>query len=272
LGETQTEQFEAWLGRPVDISVVFAGRKDWNFMDSIRPTEPGSIAWLLKAWAPNRRLVMSLPLLPSAKKSGVYSLKHAAEGAYNDHYLNAARLLRGRDPSMIIRVGWEMNGDWTPWSACADPEAYIGAFRQLVSTFRSVSRNFRFDWNPNIGIQSCAPDLSYPGDSDVDIVGLDIYEFAKFANGRNSKQIWATDYTRPYGIQWFLDFSRIHKKRMSIPEWGTNLDDGYYVTQLIHFIKMHNVLYHSVWNLNSDAYCLCKNPTNRAVYKTAFGR
>ncbi len=271
VGESQTEAFENALGRRVDISEVFAGGNDWQYMDSSNPGVAGSVVWLLSNWPAERKLQVSIDLLPVRGKNGEYTLKAAAAGAYDDHYRHAAELLAARDPNMIIRTGWEMNGDWMAWSACSDPHAYIKAFRDFVRIFRSVSPNFRIDWAPNIGKQNCAPDTAYPGDGYVDIVGEDIYEFHKFYYGRTSAQVWANDFNEPYGVKWWLEFARQHHKPISIPEWGTDVDDGYFMRQMIHLIKTNRVQYQSAWGLQSAPSSLLNNPINFALYRTAFG-
>ena len=271
VGESQTESFEKTLGRGVDISEVFAGGSDWQYMDSSNPDVAGSIAWLMNIWPARRKLEVSIDLLPESQKSGEYTLKEAAAGAYDDHYRHAAQLLAARDPNMIIRTGWEMNGNWMAWSACSDPDAYIGAFRDFVKVLHSVSRNFRIDWAPNIGKQNCAPDRAYPGDAYVDIVGQDIYEFHKFYSGRTSAQVWADDHNGPYGVMWWLEFAREHHKPISIPEWGTDVDDGYFMKQMINLIRTNTVLYQSAWDLHSAPSALENNPINFALYKAAFG-
>jgi Glycosyl hydrolase family 26 len=272
VGESQTESFESALGRRVDISEVFAGGSDWQYMDSSNPDVAGSVAWLLNMWPPDRKLEVSLYLLPTSRKSKDYSLEEAAAGAYDGHYRHAAQLLAARDPNLIIRTGWEMNGNWMAWSACPDRLAYVRAFQDFVRVVRSVSTNFRIDWTPNIGEQNCAPDTAYPGDTYVDIVGEDIYEFHKFYSGRNSAQVWADDYNGPYGVKWWLEFARQHHKSISIPEWGTDVDDGYFVGQMIHLIKTNKVLYQSAWDLQSAPSALLNNPLNFALYRMAFGR
>ena len=272
VGESQTESFENTLGRRVDISEVFAGGSDWQYMDSSNPGVTGSIAWLFNNWPAVRELQVSIDLLPGKGKKKQYTLEAAADGAYDDHYRHAARLLAARDPSMIVRTGWEMNGNWTAWSACSDPEVYIKAFQHFVRILRSVSPHFRIDWAPNIGKQNCAPDAAYPGDAYVDIVGEDIYEFHRFYYGRTSAQVWADDYNGPYGVKWWLAFASDHHKPISIPEWGTDVNDGYFMRKMIQLIKTNKFVYQSAWDLRSDPSALINNSINFTLYKLAFER
>lgn len=272
LGESQTESFESALGRKVDISEVFAGGSDWQYMDSSNPDTSGSVAWLLSKWPVTRKLQVSIYLIPASQNSREYSLEEAAAGAYDGHYRHAAQLLAARDPNMIIRTGWEMNGNWMAWSACPDPLAYVKAFQDFVRVVRSVSTHFRIDWTPNIGEQSCAPDTAYPGDAYVDIVGEDIYEFRKFYSGRTSAQVWTDDCNGSYGLNWWLEFARQHHKPTSIPEWATDVDDGYFMRQMTHLIKTNKVLYQSAWDLQSAPSALMNNPINFALYRMAFAR
>lgn len=81
--------------------------------------------------------------------------------------------LKNLDIPVIIRPFHEMNGDWFWWGA-KNGNDYIKLY-QLFADYLRVTKeldNLLFAWSPNIPF-----DVSYyPGDSYVDIVGLDIYE------------------------------------------------------------------------------------------------
>ena len=75
----------------------------------------------------------------------------------------------------IIRLGHEFDGDWAPYSARDNADAYVAAFRHVHDVMTAESPAFRFDWT------SMVPDFleygpaAYPGDDVVDIIGIDVY-------------------------------------------------------------------------------------------------
>ena len=79
---------------------------------------------------------------------------------------------RGIASQVVIRLGWEMNGTWFPWSTNAD--GYKRMWRRLIPQYRAVSGAFRFDWCTNGG--SPNPESWYPGDDVVDVIAMDQYD------------------------------------------------------------------------------------------------
>lgn len=77
----------------------------------------------------------------------------------------------------------EMNGDWFPWSGTQNgntPEKAVLAYRHVRDIFKGID-NVKFGWSPN---QESSPDTPenaisryYPGDTYVDYIGLDGFNF-----------------------------------------------------------------------------------------------
>jgi len=98
-----------------------------------------------------------------------------------DTFLRAwARAARKDGRRILLRFGFEFNGDWFTWSL--DPEGYVAAWRRAHAIFRRLDAdNVEWVWSPNV--VNC-PDtprndmhLYYPGDDCVDWVSLDGYNF-----------------------------------------------------------------------------------------------
>src|SRR5690349_13425738 len=144
------DQTEAWLGRTLDGLVMFGGMTGWQDWQS-------SLSFLAKRFdGASEDVVWSVPLIPY---NGA-TLEAAANGDYNDKYLALAKQFLANDPSddqIYIRLGWEFNGSWMPYSAIGRPQSYIDAFHHFVDAFRSVSDKFRFEWNVNIGDMGMNP-------------------------------------------------------------------------------------------------------------------
>ncbi|MEU8656177.1 glycoside hydrolase family 26 protein [Actinoplanes philippinensis] len=98
---------------------------------------------------------------------------------------SVARKLRDMDRPILLRWGWEMNGDWFPWSGAGngqDPAGYVRVWRRLHRIFAEQGAgNVSWIWSPN---WNSSPDVSwnqmqryYPGDDYVDWVGVSGYNF-----------------------------------------------------------------------------------------------
>ena len=115
----------------------------------------------------------------------------------------------------------EFNGGWFPWHAGGQAANFVGAFRKIVSAMRSVpGADYRFEWNPDIGDLGIG-DLAqyYPGDSYVDLVGLDVYDTDWGTYGGADAE-FATMESEPYGLNWLATFGAAHNKPLVFPEWG----------------------------------------------------
>ncbi|QOZ32702.1 glycosyl hydrolase [Bradyrhizobium sp. CCBAU 53421] len=261
------QKFEAWLGRPVDQIVAHTGRTTWkDWVDSIK--------WSVDLWAPfNKPMCWTIPLFADGG-----SLSDAATGQYQDHYVQAAKILartRQSDPVIYVRTGEEFNGNWMPWSAAGHEQDFVRAYRHFVEAFRSVSDRFRFEWNVNMGETRMNPVDAYPGDDDVDVIGMDFYYNIKW-NPENPAQAWDEMVNRQYGLQWLEDFASLHKKPTAYPEWGINSDEaGPYIERAARWFAGHNVLYQSIWDSN-DAFAGKLSdrqyPAAAAAYVEAFGQ
>lgn len=240
-------RFERWLGRPVSQVMEFLPYADWSAISEPR--------YFLRRWSRSRyrtRMVYSVPLLP---RSGG-SLAAGAAGSYDGYFRRlAALLVHYRQGHAILRLGWEFNGDWYPWSAAQDPAAFATYWRQIVETMRSVpgAGALRFDWCTSLGRNSVAPDLAYPGDAYVDFIGVDAYDQGWLAGWSEPKARWQSLVEGPYGLRWQTEFAAVHHRAPSIPEWGLALrsdghgggDDPYYLTQLSRWVTQHRYAYYA---------------------------
>jgi hypothetical protein len=259
------QQFEGWLGRPVDGILGYTGNASWSDYD-------GSVGWAAGLWgAIDRKVFWSVPLIPTGANLG-----DAATGAYDDHYRKAAQTLaafRPQDGKLYIRTGWEFNGDWFPWAAQGNASSFVGAFQHFVNTFRSVSSRFVFEWNVNLG-GSMNPADAYPGDAYVDFIGMDFYWNTQW-DPADPTQAWNQKVSTQYGLQWHQDFAKTHGKRTTYSEWGVMSNDGaIYIQKAQAWFLSHDVVFHTYWNSNASFSGKLSDgqyPTAAAAYKTAFG-
>ena len=108
---------------------------------------------------------------------------------------SVATKLAGMRRPVMLRWGWEMNGDWFGWDGMhngRNPAGYVAAWRRLRRIFdRHGARNVAWVWSPN---WRSTPNAEwnqmrhyYPGDAYVDWVGVDGYNFA----GESPQELFA---------------------------------------------------------------------------------
>ncbi|MCC6828157.1 MAG: hypothetical protein IT550_08010 [Novosphingobium sp.] len=259
---------EDWLGGNLDaIQLVggFANWWDWS-------NSPSWIASQVQGTSPD--VLWSIGLIPWGA-----SLAEAAKGSYNDKYLALAQNLASiyqSDDQIHIRLGWEFNGKgWFPWSAQGKEADYVGAFRQFVDAFRSVSDKFVFEWTPNAGSMGMDVAAAYPGDDYVDVIGMDFYYNIAW-DPADPLAAWNWYVKQPYGLQWQQDFATAHGKQTAIGEWGVNSDTaGPFIALAAKWFEDHGMLYQNYWNSNADfAGTLSSGqyPTAAAAFLAAFGQ
>jgi len=265
----------------------FANRKVVRVVDAFNQTSwqefQSSIPWISRCWAGAPvKLTLSVPMLVY---SGGGTLAEGAAGKYDDIFTHIAQtLVADGHNDIVIRLGWEFNGNWMPWAASKDPANFIAYYRRIVGLMRKVpGQKFRFEWTPNVGRQNFAPDKGYPGDDVVDIIGMDIYNEYWTVALANSKVRFAWFLNQPYGLKWHRDFAAQHRKPMAYSEWGSGTrkdgnapgDDPYFITQMANWMRQTNTLYHSYWEVKNQIYddtvSQGRHPKAAAAFKSAFG-
>ncbi len=260
--------FASQSARPVTYAMDFIAGSTWT---SIENPQAYMTAWQGKGYS----MIWGVPILP---RSGA-SLAKGATGAYNGHFATLARaLVAAGQGGSVIRIGWEFNGIWFPWSAKGHAAQFIAYWRQIVTTMRSVpGANFRFEWNPTRGDLGAGP-LSgyYPGNAYVDYVGLDVFdvewraypgardEFVQIKRGKN-------------GLDWLASFSKTHMKPMVFPEWGLGWGDSnhgasvsgsssvsggdnpVFIRDMTGWFASHNVFESTFWDYGSSSVSGTKN-------------
>jgi hypothetical protein len=221
---------EQSLGLPPSslLALDYFGADSWQAM--------AEYAWVPAYWRranPARELIWSIGLTMKGT-----TLKEVAGGAHDADFEAAAQAIAASRPDAIARIGWEMNGDWFPWSAGGVEADYIAAYRRVVGIFRKVSPRFTFAWCANAGQLASSPELAYPGDDVVDTIGLDIYDAPSAAT---PAEAWKSGFEGPFGLRWLEDFAARHGKPMHIGEWGVGLkgapDNPYFVEKMSEWLR-----------------------------------
>jgi hypothetical protein len=267
--EFNLRKWEDGLNQPRSsvLAVDFYAHDKWSDFVDYR--------WVPLLWRrlnPARNVVWSFPLTVKGTP-----LADIANGSHDREFKAAAQAIADAQPQAIIRIGWEMNSIGTPWFAKGQEQDYVRAFRHVVQIFRRYSRQFKFDWCPNWGLQELAADLVYPGDDVVDYIGLDVYDF-KFPG--TAEERWTERYLKaPYGLEWQRDFAAAHGKKMSYPEWGVGqFGDNPYFVQKMHdwFVANDaNIAYAAYFNVDGDWPTQLDTgnfPQSQALFEKLFRR
>ena len=206
--------FGAAIGEQPSYAMDFFDGDSWSALVDSAPSFMA--AWVGSGYS----MIWGLPMLPTATTG--YSLADGAAGDYNSYFLTLAQdMVAGGQGDSIVRPGWEFNGSWYPWAANGQAAAFIGYWRQIVDTMRSVpGQSFKFEWNPTAGDQGIG-DLAdyYPGNAYVDYIGLDVYD-QNWASYPGAAAQFSNLETEPYGLDWLTSFAAARGKPITLPEWG----------------------------------------------------
>ena len=257
------EIFASWLGKRPPLVHDFLDSTDWSSL--INPS------WFVSQWIDSgAKLVLSVPMLPGNLSSPGGTLAEGASGAYNSYWTSLAKNLKiAGFTSGILRLGWEMNGDWFPWTiANGNATNYAEYWRQIVTTMHNELPNLHFDFCVNGGSSyengvELNPENAYPGDDYVAYIGIDKYD------GSN----WSDNLTSKYDLNWHRAFAAAHKKRVSFPEWGlNNKDNPAYIVNMSSWFSKSKLGWQSYYNVNENTNSLLSNfPNAEAEYKKEFG-
>ena len=256
------EEFQAAEGLTADGVVGAATWADLLQTPPARPpaiTASGVVSSALEALLVDGRLANGAPRYYEARSP---ALAAAAAGADDRQFYQLGELLvRDGLSHTIINLSREMNGAWYEWSERraprSEPNAFILAWRQVVTTMRSVpGGHFKFLWVIYPGAATVAE--CWPGSAYVDYVGTDVfdwyggphYTYPHTASGaldwvRHWRQTLAA---RPGGLDWLARFSTVTGKPIIIPEWGLDFhkfgghDDTYFLTQMTAWLNAHDAV------------------------------
>lgn len=253
--------------RTLDYVLIFGGQSNgW-------PDFETSVGWAMnvaqnqEGWG-SGQLMISLPIMTTDAGN---TLAAAATGAYDSHWQAAiAPIAQYGGAHPLIRIGWEQNGTWYPWRADLDPANYIKAWQRYHDMIKAAIPGAIFVWCPNRGMQAIDPVLTYPGDTYVDVIGIDSYQFgATDGTGDTAFQNIANDGGR--GLNWMVQFAQQHGKLAAVPEWGTDTNDGSYIQNMFVWMEANHVAYNDFWDCNCNINSSLDNGgANATTYENDF--
>jgi hypothetical protein len=250
--------FEAWLGREVDLILCTVDYQKWEnyrYADWLSKTVYGARG--------NRRLVYDVPIII---QGATYA--EAKTGAYDDHWQCLAKSLLSNNQGeyeIVIRPSHEMNGDWFVWGVGGSRQTqipdFIASWQRFHRVFRGVvgGQRFRFSFSTTEGASD--PRAMWPGDAFVDLVGHDLYWKPKAMGGegwetQDPKEAWELRVSQhgynPWNLAGMLTFAKAHGKPFQVDEWGVwGPDAAPFVERMAAFLRANGVRAHTYWNSNA---------------------
>lgn len=221
-------EFDALTGTTVNcLSAYLDNAQTWSQWD--HPWITGAIngysTWVTEN-PHDRQLVLEIDLIPQNLQNIQDPIgweMACAAGHYDGHARTLAKeLVAAGLQDSVIRLGSEMNGSWEPdyvgpkiieqrlWAKCFDEE---------VSSFRQVrGQQFLIDWNVNACANNFAYRNYYPGNSYVNILGIDLYNIGCMEP--TTPLSFTQLSNEQLGLTHFEAFAALKKKPMSVPEWA----------------------------------------------------
>ncbi|HVY08622.1 MAG TPA: glycosyl hydrolase [Mycobacteriales bacterium] len=284
------KDFGVWRGRPITSATDFQTNASWQAFDS---TER-----VIKDWRGQNagiRLSIAVPLWAGYGDH----LAAAASGYYDQHFVTMARrLVAAGLGDSVLRIGWEFNGGWFRWGITAHGKPYqyatrarefASAWRHIVTAIRSVKGgHFGFDWCVSAGPHYRHLDLAYPGNSYVDYIGMDVYDWNRAGVANTPSARWHAILHQGTGLSWLAKFAAAHGKQVSIPEWAlvhdsvqrkhSGGDDKSFVRHMHRWFATHNLGYENYFNASDGWMSFQMNgssnqfPVAGKVYRSLWAR
>jgi hypothetical protein len=143
----------------------------------------------------NRRKVgLAVSWLPDGGKDGPtqpkYRLSAVAKGKYDKSLRALGRQLRGVRRGAVLRPMPEPNTPWYAWSGTANankPADYVAAWKRVRKAVRATGKSkVKLLWSPYARSVPETPENAiaayFPGQAQVDLVGVDAYNFGNVAD------------------------------------------------------------------------------------------
>ncbi len=142
---------------------------------------------------------------PETANQRPYRLSKVINGSFDPFIRTFAEAARKWKHPFFLRLNWEMNGFWFPWSEGVNgnkPGEFVTAWRHVHDIFTSVgANNVTWVWCPNVDFTRKLIPLHnvYPGDAYVDWTCLDGFNWGKrqdSAGWQNFNQVYHETYKR----------------------------------------------------------------------------
>lgn len=206
LSTSQYDTFTTWLGQQCLTRNTFAGYQASTTASSWAQIASPSVlstsaSWINRGSQYQEVIAVAMCPMPTSinsgrpSSSGVTLAQVAANTNGTDTYWTqlgqniAAKIPSAKQSQLVLRLGWEMNGDWYQWgfgsanSSWNTITDFLNAYKRIVPLIRANAPNVKFEWCPAAGrdisggLQAAYPDgNASDGKPYVDIIGIDAYD------------------------------------------------------------------------------------------------
>ncbi|MDI9901125.1 glycosyl hydrolase [Rhodococcus sp. IEGM 1409] len=119
-----------------------------------------------------------------------FRLDKILSGSFDSYIEKWARDVSSVGRRVFVRFAHEQNGDWYPWSEQRNGNRagdYVRTWRHVQAIFDRVGvDNVEWMWSPNVDYEGATALADvYPGDSAVDVVGIDGYNWGTSQPGKS---------------------------------------------------------------------------------------
>jgi beta-mannanase len=197
-----------------------------------------------------------------------YALRKIITGTYDAYLTQWAQAARTWGKTCYLRLAQEMNGNWFPWGYGVNGNTasqYRRMWQHVVAIFRKVgATNVRWTWSPNIGGTSASLQALYPGDSYVNWVGMDGYNWGTSQPGTTWQDL-ATVFGTTYSALAAMTTKPMLIAETASAEVGGNKADwittGFLNTIVTQFPRIQAAIWfdedkETDWRVNSSAAAL----------------
>ena len=226
-------------------------------------------------------IALGVPLAFPQPSAGLYSipagdntLADTAAGKLDLLYQHmAAVLVAGKFPNAYIRLGWEFNGNWQPWSAGSNKAVFNAAFAHVAAIFKSTpGSHFTVILNPSINNDASG---EFPS-SGADNVGWDVYKTQWAINGATAEP---TQYNNALNGWWGISSmaSWYGSLPHAAPEFGVGGgygDDGVFMAQALTYFTNQKAAFVGYWDSSASYDGIISNgskPAEALEYLKVFG-
>ncbi|MGB8197106.1 MAG: glycosyl hydrolase, partial [Acidimicrobiales bacterium] len=260
---------------------------DWTDWESpwITQSQYGYTSWVAEE-PQSRQLVLDVDLIPSSLENIDNPLsweQSCAAGAFDNYATQlGTNLVAAGLGNSVLRLGAEMNGNWEVdfiGTTTQEQNLWASCFANEVTALRQVpGQDFLIDWDVNACKGGYPYANFYPGNSYVDILGLDLYDVD--CDTPNTSVTFSQLENEPYGLAYFEAFAAAQGKPMSFPEWGLSTvpsgDDPAYINAMASVVANGDVAFESYFDggggTGSKSLALSSStPLSLAAYQQWFG-
>lgn len=244
--------WQRWMGYDADVVVAWSyPATTWADFRSGRADTGYYFQQALKYLPKSTTIVHAYPMLPAevsnrgCKNPGVWD--QFAAGNFDQNYRDMARNMRGlvedsgRDTStIVIRLGWEMNGEWYPWSICNKVPQFKQSWERAVRIIRDEMPGVQFDFSVSRPYAGFTTGRNYNGSPGINLAGFlpadDSYDF--ISRSTHDGQPFTTNAetfeastlnppasSRSIGLIEVRDAAVARGKKFALSEWGAQMQD-----------------------------------------------